>query len=182
MKLLLAFAPFLAFALLEHRIGPHGALVVAAAVSAILVIRDRFILHSTPKILEIGSLILFGALAIATRFPEFVVSVLSVRLWVDLGLLFIVVGSIIVGRPFTLQYALEKASPEAASRPEFRRTSVQIAIAWGIAFTVIVIADLAMMYIPAFTPVVGTVVILSALGISAWYTAWKPHSIVRNEG
>ncbi|MEN4918803.1 hypothetical protein ABE485_09040 [Achromobacter spanius] len=179
MKLLLAFVPFVAFALLEHRLGAHPALVAATAVSALLVIRDRFILHAAPKTLEVGSLILFGALAFATRFPAFAPSILSVRLLVDAGLLAIVLGSIIVGRPFTLQYARERVSPEVAASPMFRRTATRIAMAWAAAFAVIVLADLAMMYVPAVTAVVGTVVILAALGAAAWFTAWLPKSVRR---
>ncbi|AVJ28669.1 hypothetical protein [Achromobacter spanius] len=179
MKLLLAFVPFITFALLEHRVGTHAALVAATAVSALLVIRDRFILHASPKTLEVGSLILFGALAFATRFAGFSPSLLSVRLLVDAGLLAIVLGSIFAGRPFTLQYAMERVTPEVAAHPAFRRTAERIAWAWAGAFVVIVLADLAMMYVPAFTPTVGTVVILAALAAAAWFTAWLPKAARR---
>lgn len=179
MKLLLAFVPFIAFALLEHRIGTHAALVAATAVSALLVIRDRFILHASPKTLEVGSLILFGALAFATRVAGFSPSLLSVRLLVDAGFLAIVLGSIFAGRPFTLQYAKERVSPEVAALPAFRRTADRIAWAWAGAFMVIVLADLAMMYVPAFTATAGTVVILAALAAAAWFTAWLPKAAKR---
>ncbi|MNQ97922.1 hypothetical protein D3C85_1135930 [compost metagenome] len=179
MKLLVAFAPFLLFAVLEHRVGPHLALVAATAASAVLVIRDRFVRHVTPKTLEVGSLILFGALAFATRFEEFAPSVLSVRLLVDLGLLAIVLGSIVVGRPFTLQYAREHVSAEVAASPAFQNTARRIALAWAAAFAVIVLADLAMMYIPAFTPIIGTAVILAALAAAAWFTARLPKTVKR---
>lgn len=36
---------------------------------------------------------------------------------------------------------------------------------------VIVVADLAMMYVPAFTATAGTVVILAARAAAAWFTA-----------
>ncbi|CAB3699586.1 hypothetical protein LMG26690_02550 [Achromobacter animicus] len=93
MKLLLAFVPFITFALLEHRVGTHAALV--------------------------------------------------------------------------------------AARPAFRRTAERIAWAWAGAFVVIVLADLAMMYVPAFTTTVGTVVILAALGAAAWFTASLPKAARR---
>ncbi len=179
MKLLLAFVPFITFALLEHRLGTHPALVAATAVSALLVIRDLLILRVAPKTLELGSLILFGVLAFATRFAEFAPSILSVRLLVDAGLLAIVLGSIFAGRPFTLQYARERVSPEVAARPAFRRTADRIAWAWAAAFAVIVLADLAMMYVPSFTTSIGTVVILAALLAAAWFTGWLPKRVQR---
>lgn len=179
MKLLLAFVPFITFALLEHRLGTHPALVAATAVSALLVIRDWLILRVAPKTLELGSLILFGVLAFATRFAEFTPSILSVRLLVDVGLLAIVLVSIFAGRPFTLQYAIERVSPGIAARPAFRRTAERIAWAWAGAFGVIVLADLAMMYVPAFNAVMGTVVILAALAAAAWFTAWLPKRVKR---
>jgi len=178
-KLLLAFVPFITFALLEHRVGTHAALVAATAVSALLVIRDRFILHASPKTLEVGSLILFGALAFATRFAEFSPSLLSVRLLVDAGLLAIVLGSIFAGRPFTLQYAMERVSPEVAARPAFRRTAERIAWAWAGALMVIVLADVAMMDVAAFTPTVGTEVVVAALTSASRRFTIDPEEAVR---
>ncbi|MNL03451.1 hypothetical protein D3C87_1239890 [compost metagenome] len=45
MKLLVAFVPFLIFAVLEHRVGPHIALVAATAASAVLVVDVYACLH-----------------------------------------------------------------------------------------------------------------------------------------
>lgn len=164
MDMLLAFAPFLSFAVLERSIGAHGALLIA---------RDRLLRHKSLKLLEVGSLILLGALTFATRFTQFNPSVLAARLWVDGGLFVIVAGSILVGRPFSLQHARERVSPDIAATPRFRSINVKISAAWAVAFAVIIIADIAVLRLPWFTPVIGTVVILDALSGALWFTTWK---------
>lgn len=172
MNMLLAFAPFLAFAMLEPRAGLHPALLAAVVVAAGLLVRDKFIRQRSLKMHEIGSLVLFGVLALASRLPAFSLSIVGVRLCVDLGLLIIIVLSLLIGKPFTLQYAVERVSPQAAASPRFRSTNVVLSAAWALVFAVIVAADLAMLYLPACTPLCGTIAILAALGGGALASAW----------
>lgn len=172
MNMLLAFAPFLAFAMLEPNAGLHWALVAAVVVAGLLVLRDRLVRHRSWKMLEVGSLILFGALALASRLPAFSLSIVGVRLCVDVGLLSFIVVGLLIGKPFTLQYAVERVSPRAAASPGFRSTNVLLSTAWALVFAVIVAADLAMLYVAGFTPVFGTLAILAALGAGALVSAW----------
>ncbi len=79
-------------------------------------------------------------------------SVIGVRLCVDAGLLLIVLVSMAVGRPFTLQYAREQVPPEFWDRPEFIRTNYVITGAWALAFAVMVVAKLALLYVPELPP------------------------------
>ena len=59
--MLLAFAPFVAFAVLNHFVDPTVALTVAAVISLGLIAREM--LSGRPaKILEVGTCILFVAL------------------------------------------------------------------------------------------------------------------------
>ena len=53
-------------------------------------------------------------------------SVVGVRALVDAGLLLIVLVSMAIGRPFTLQYAREQVAPEFWNSPEFVRTNYVI--------------------------------------------------------
>ena len=62
MGILLAFAPFIAFALIDRLAGPTEGLVAGAVVSAGLLLRD-LVGGRTAKVLEIGTAILFGSLA-----------------------------------------------------------------------------------------------------------------------
>jgi hypothetical protein len=179
-NILLAFAPFLAFALLERSLGTHGALFAATAVAALLLVRDTVVRHRSLKSLEVGSLVLFGALAFASRFPQFSLSVVGVRLCVDGGLLAVILITLLIGQPFTLQYAREQVSKEVAGSPQFKATNVKLSALWALAFAVIVAADAAMLYVPGFTPIVGTIVILAALAGAALLTMWLPKTATRN--
>ncbi|MGH8290720.1 MAG: hypothetical protein ACREV7_17160 [Steroidobacteraceae bacterium] len=179
MNVLLAFVPFLTFALLERGVGTHGALLAATVVSALLVVRDTMIRHKSLKLLEAGSLVLFAALTLASRFPKFQLSVIGVRLWVDAGLLAMVAGSLLIGRPFTLQYARERVSPEIAAGRRFKTVNIMLSAAWAAAFAVIVAADAGMLLVAGFTPVVGTIVIVAALAAAALFTAWLPKAARR---
>jgi len=87
MGLLLAFLPFIVFAIVDRFVGPTEALLLAALVSFILLLRDWFILGKAPKILDIGTTILFSGLALYALLGGPMGSIFVVRLAVDAGLL-----------------------------------------------------------------------------------------------
>ena len=64
MGILLGFAPFLAFAVIDQWIGPREGLIAGALVSLGLLIRDQLITRRSPKVLEIGTAVLFGSLTL----------------------------------------------------------------------------------------------------------------------
>ena len=101
MAILLAFAPFIAFAVIDRLAGPTEGLVAGAVVSTGLLLRD-LIRGRTAKVLEIGTAILFGGLALHALLSRPAWSVVGVRLVVDAGLLLIVLASMAMRRPFTL--------------------------------------------------------------------------------
>jgi hypothetical protein len=93
MGILLAFAPFIVFAVLDRIVGPVGALTAGATVSAALLARDLIGSGRSMKILEAGTFILFSGLAVYTALSGVNWSVIGVRLCVDAGLLAIVLAS-----------------------------------------------------------------------------------------
>jgi hypothetical protein len=119
-------------------------------------------------------LVLFGGLALIAVFAKPAWSVAGVRLCVDAGLLLIVLVSMAVGRPFTLQYARERVAREFWDRPEFVRANTIITAAWALAFAAIVIADLALLCAPGVPPRLGVIVIILALAGAVWFTSWYP--------
>lgn len=64
MGILLAFAPFIAFAVVDRLIGLLEGLVVACIVSLTLILREFVTPNRSPKLLDIGTLILFGGLSV----------------------------------------------------------------------------------------------------------------------
>ena len=87
MGILLAFAPFIGFALVDRLVGPTQGLFAGAVVAAALLARDLATPRRTPKILEVGTALLFGGLALYAALAEPTWSVIGVRLRVDAGLL-----------------------------------------------------------------------------------------------
>jgi hypothetical protein len=177
MGILLAFAPFIVFALADLLVGATVGLIAGAAVSAALLLRDAMTPGRSPKILEIGTTILFGALALYAIFGGPSWSIVGVRLCVDLGLLLIVLISMALRRPFTLQYAREQVSAEFWNSPQFLRTNYVITAAWALAFLVLVSADLILLYVPALPPRIGVIATIVALIAAIKFTGWYPQRV-----
>jgi hypothetical protein len=162
------------FAIVDRLGGPTIGLVAGAVVSAILLLRDLITPGRTPKILEIGTFILFGAMALYVPLGGTTWSVIGVRLCVDAGLLAIVLVSMAVGRPLTLQYAREQVAREVWSSPEFIRVNYVITAVRALAFALMVIAELALLYVPNMPSRVGIITIIIALVGAVKFTGWYP--------
>ena len=174
MGILLAFAPFIVFAVLDRIVGPAGALAAGAAVSAVLIARDLVRPGRSVKILEAGTFVLFAGLALYTVLSGANWSVIGVRLCVDAGLLAVVLVSMAARRPFTLQYAREQVAPQLWNRPEFIQTNYVITGVWALAFFVMVLGELALLYVPGLPPRAGVVAVILALVGAVKFTSWYP--------
>jgi hypothetical protein len=148
-------------------------LMIGAAVSATLLVKD-LIRRQQPKILEIGTFLMFaGLLAWVKLFPS-PLTVLTVRLRVDVGLLMIIVISMAIAKPFTLQYARERVPEERWKSPQFAKINFVITGVWALAFVCIVAADLMMVYMPNVPLRVGIAVSIAALYGAYRFTGWYP--------
>jgi len=87
--MLLAFAPFIAFAAIDRLVGPAEGMFAGFAVSAALLVRD-WSQGRRAKVLEIGTAALFGVLGCYALLADPAWSLMGVRLVVDSGLLLIV--------------------------------------------------------------------------------------------
>lgn len=174
MGILLAFAPFVIFAVLDRVIGPTGALAAGAVASAALIMRDLVTSQRHAKVLEVGTFALFSGLTLYTLLSGVNWSVIGVRLCVDTGLLLVVLASMAVRRPFTLQYAREQVPPALWNQPEFVQTNYVITGVWALAFLVMVLAELALLYVPGLPPRIGIVAIIVALVGAVKFTGWYP--------
>jgi hypothetical protein len=182
MGILLAFAPFIGFAIVERLIGPIEGLVCGALIAAALLLRDVLVARKSAKVLEVGTVLLFAGLAVYTMLDGASWSVLGVRLRVDAGLLIIVLVSIAIRRPFTLQYAREQAPNELWNRPEFIRANYTITAIWTLAFAVIVAADFVMLALPEVPMRIGIIATIAALVGAIGFTTWYPKRLRRSFG
>jgi len=178
MSILLAFAPFLAFAVAAKFWSGTIALIVGAAVSAVLLTRDLFG-RRTVKILEAGTFLMFAGLGLIAALGLAHWSIFGVRLRVDAGLLAIVLFSMAIGQPFTLQYAREQTPPEVWKASAFFRANVMITAAWALAFAVMVAADAMLAYAPSVPSYVGIGVTVVALYGAYRFTDWYPKQLAR---
>jgi hypothetical protein len=162
MGILLAFAPFIVFVVGHLLVGIVTGLVLAAVVAALLILKS-VISRQSIKVLEVGTLILFGGLAIYASLAHPAWSIIAVRLRVDIGLLLVVLVSLALRKPFTLQYAREQVSPEIWSLPGFIQTNYVITAVWALAFAIMVVAEAAILYVPSVPAKVGTIVTILAI-------------------
>jgi hypothetical protein len=172
-QIILGFAPFIAFALLTRVTGVDASLWAAAAIAAALAARGRFAGRSI-KILEAGTIVLFGILALYVTVTPSEWSLPLVRVVVDSGLLAIVLISMAVRQPFTLQYAREQVSPKVQASAAFLRVNYVITAAWALALAIGVLADLAMEYAPGLPLWLDIAVLVAALFGAARFTQWYP--------
>lgn len=172
MNMLMAFAPFLTFVVAERLAGTMPALVLAAIVSSGMLTRDWIFRRATPKVLELGTTILFAGLAIIALTSHANWSIPEVRLRVDAGLLVIVLISMLIGKPFTIQYAQEQVAPEMWREPEFIRVNYVLSAAWAMAFVVMVAADTVMAYVPEVPHSVSVLATVAVLYAAVKFTSW----------
>jgi hypothetical protein len=174
MGILLAFAPFIGFAVFDRLLGSTEGLFAGFVISAALLLRDWLSRNRSPKVLEIGTTVLFAGLALYALLSHPDWSLMGVRLAVDSGLLLIVMISIAIRQPFTLQYAREQVPQEIWSSPEFTRTNYVITAVWALAFVVLVVADLILLYVPEWPSRYGIIATVLALVGAIKFTSWYP--------
>jgi hypothetical protein len=175
LNIAIGFAPYIAFFLGMRLISVAAGLWGALAIAVLIVIRGRASGGSV-KILEIGAFPLFAALAVFTSVTRFDWDVMSVRLVVDAGLLVVILASLAIGQPFTMQYAREQVARELWDHPLFKSINRDITLAWAAAFVVLVAAHAAVVFgggVPLAADVVVTVIVLvAAVRFSAWYPGY----------
>jgi hypothetical protein len=179
MGTLLGFAPFILFFVLMRLSTPLIALAGATVVSAILI--GRLVARGgSLKILEAGSLVLFGVLTLYTLVAQPDWSIAGVRLAVDGGLTLVVLVSIAVRRPFTLQYAKEQVPSQYWSSPIFLRTNDIISAVWFGTFLLSAACDAAAIWVPSVPLGAEILVSVAAFVAAVWFSVWYPARVRRN--
>ena len=117
---------------------------------------------------------MFGALGCYALFANPARSLWGVRLVVDSGLLLIVLVSIAIRQPFTLQYARERVPEHVQTSDEFVRTNYVITAVWALAFAALVVADLVLITMPDVPARFGIILTVLALVGAFKFTAYYP--------
>jgi hypothetical protein len=174
----LGFAPYIAFFVALKLVAIETALWAAACVAVLLTGRN-WARSGALKVLEIGNIVVFTAVAAFTSAEHWNWTLTGVRLAVDCGLLAIVLASLAIDRPFTLQYAREQVPQEVWTNPLFLSVNRRITWVWAAAFAAMVAAHAAVVVAPG-TPVsmdLGVTVV--ALSGAFYFTRRYPEMVRR---
>jgi hypothetical protein len=173
MTIFLILAPYGAFAFLmlvtSAAISLFAAASVCLAVIALDAVRGRSL-----KILGAGSAVVFvgiGGYLVGIN-PS--LSQSAVKFLVDTGMFVVAAGSMLVRRPFTLQYAVEVVPAETAGMPGFLRANYVITSVWTAAMLLMMLGNVAMLYIPGLPIWTGLAIAFAARNSAVYFTKWYP--------
>lgn len=173
MALFLILAPYGAFSLLIFATSATVSLFAAAATCLVAIAIDA-VRGRSIKILGAGSAVLFAALGLYLLVVHPTWSNSAVRLAVDTGIFLISLGSMLVRRPFTLQYAVEAVPAETAAMPGFLRANYIISGAWTAATLLMMASNVAMLYVPWLPFWTGLAIAFAARNSALYFTKWYP--------
>jgi hypothetical protein len=163
MGILLAFAPFFVFVVVESTISVTTGLTAAALIAAILFIKDVFS-RKEIKVLDVGTLLLFGSrLVDHRRAPARRHRIAAHRARIHRD-----------PQALHAAYAREQVAQEFWSSPEFLRINNVITAAWAAAFSVMVATEAALLYVPAMPQRIGIWITVLAILAAIKFTSWYP--------
>jgi len=173
MTIFLILAPYGAFAFLmlvtSATVSLFASAAICLAVIALDVARRRSI-----KVLGAGSAVLFAGIGGYVALVDPAPSSAAVKLAVDAGIFLISAISMLIRYPFTLQYALEAVPAETAAMPGFARSNYIITGAWTAALLLMMIGNVAMLYMPGLPIWSSLLIAFAARNSAVYFTKWYP--------
>jgi hypothetical protein len=173
MTIFLILAPYGAFASLMLLTSAKASVFAAAAIGLAVIALD-FIRGRSLKWLGAGSAILFAALGLYLTLIDPSLGNSAVKLSVDTGIFAISLTSMLIGRPFTLQYAREAVAAETAAMPGFLRANYVITGAWTVAALLMMLANAAVLYVPGLPIWSSLAIAFAARNSAVYFTKWYP--------
>jgi hypothetical protein len=173
MTIFLILTPYGAFAALMLVTSAAISLFAAAAICLAVIACDVAGGRSV-KILGVGSVITFAAVGGYVALIDPSLTTTSVKFCVDVGIFLISLMSIVVRRPFVLQYALEAVDAETARQPGFLRATYIITWAWSAAALLMMIGNIALLYLPGLPLWSGLLIAFAARNSAVYFTKWYP--------
>jgi hypothetical protein len=173
MTIFLILAPYGAFASLLLVTSAKLSVFVAAAVGLAVIVLD-LVRGRSLKMLGAGLAVLFAAIGLYLTLIDPILSNSAVKLSVDSGIFVISLTSMLIRYPFTLQYAIEAVPAETAAMPGFLRANYIITAVWAAAALVMMISNLAMLYVPGLPIWSGLAIAFAARNSAVFFTKWYP--------
>jgi hypothetical protein len=173
MTIFLILAPYGAFALLMLVTSPAVSLFTGAAICLAVIAYDLTGRRSL-KILGAGSVVVFTAAGSYVALVDPHLSVSAVKFAVDSGIFLVTLGSIVAGKPFTLQYAREVVDAETAKVPGFLKANYIITSAWTLSVLLMMAGNVALIYVPGLPLWSGLLIAFAARNSAVYFTRWYP--------
>jgi hypothetical protein len=173
MTIFLILAPYGAFALLMLVASSALSLFTAAAI-CLAVIGYDLVGGRSLKILGAGSVVVFTAVGSYVALVDPTLSVSAVKFAVDSGIFLVTLGSIVAGKPFTLQYAREVVDAETLKVPGFLKANYIITSAWTLSMLLMMAGNVALIYVPGLPLWSGLLIAFAARNSAVYFTKWYP--------
>ena len=173
MTIFLILAPYGAFTLLMLVSSADVSLFTGAAICLAVIAYDM-VRGRSLKILGAGSVLVFTAVGGYVTEIDPDLSVSGVKFAVDTGIFLVTLGSILIGKPFTLQYAREVVDAEIAKLPGFIRANYIITWAWTGSMLLMMAGNAALIYVPGLPLWSGLLITFAARNSAVYFTKWYP--------
>ena len=173
MTIFLILAPFGSFTLLMLVTTAEVSLFASAAI-CLAVIGFDLVRGRSIKMLGAGCVVVFAGIGAYVTLIDPDLSSSAVRLMTDIGVLLISLTSLLIRKPFVLQYALEAVDAETAKLPGFKKATYLITWAWTGAFVLMIAGNLLTIYVPGLPLWSGLVIAFAARNSAAYFTTWYP--------
>jgi hypothetical protein len=174
MTIFLILAPYGAFALLMMLTSAAVSLFATAAICLATIAFDTIVRGRSIKILAAGSVVTFATIGCYVVLVDAGMSISAVKFSADAGMLLVILVSIAIRRPFTLQYALEEVDTETAKLPGFIRANYIISWVWAASMVAMMIGNVALIYVPGLPIWSSLLIALAARNSAVYFTKWYP--------
>ncbi|MBN2255579.1 MAG: hypothetical protein JW736_07720 [Deltaproteobacteria bacterium] len=180
MGIFLSFLPWIAYWVMSGRDNHQTAAVAATVIVIFLNVRD--IKRRSIKILDLGTLIFFILLT--------AISFSSEAEWVDHysaclsdGAMFLIsLISLVIGKPFTIQYAREQVDPKFWDTPGFYATNRTISMVWCVSFALNTVLTYLYVRHPYMIDwVIHILILVGAIKFTAWYPDFVKAKAMKQE-
>jgi hypothetical protein len=177
LKILLGFLPWILFGIMAGPPLTRLEIALAVGLAATLALGVKQLRKGF--FLTWGSLLFFLVSFILVAFLKNLWVVENMDLLARATLAVIAWGSIIAGRPFTLQYARESVPEAYWHTPEFIYTSYFISIVWGIIFLIALGASLFRPYLDQMASWLYPLLATGSMFLGIIFTQWYVHRVRR---
>lgn len=174
-KIFISFIPWIAFWVLGGNIDFLHVITISFALSLLFFLKD--FQQKKYKVLDIGTLIFFVAVLLSS-FTQFLEKIQFYALPLsNLAMFVIVLFSLLIRKPFTIEYAKEEVEEQYWKSSRFQYINFVLSNVWGLAFAInAVVSYLYVLHPQNIDLIVHALSLLGAIVFTAWYPKYARKS------